>query len=128
MMLDDIAAYLAEQNIGKVGTSIFRGSMPDMPDNCIVVYEYAGSPPDLALDGTEIEQPGLQVRVRNKSYSAGRAVIESVITALSPMANKYLSGTFYLSIIVNQSPAPLAKDARGRQEWAVNFSVRKERR
>lgn len=128
MMLDDIAAYLAEQNIGTVGTSIFKGSMPDSPDNCIVVYEYAGLPPDLALDGKEIEQPGLQVRVRNKSYSAGREAIESVITALSPTANKYLSGTFYLSIIVNQSPAPLGKDAKNRHEWTVNFSVRKERR
>ena len=74
-MLTEIGAYLATQNIGTVGTDIFLGLMPDQPDNCIALFEYAGSPPDLHWEG---EYPRLQVRVRDKSYAAARAKIGGV--------------------------------------------------
>lgn len=124
MLLDDIANYLQTQGIGTVGTDIFRGLMPDQPDNCIALFEYAGSPPDLHWNG---EYPGLQVRVRNKSYSAGRAKIGAVVDVLHGLTEQVLGTTRYLLIRANQSPESLGRDNNGRNEWVVNFAVIKER-
>ena len=87
-MLTEIGAYLATQNVGTVGTDIFLGLMPDQPDNCVALFEYAGSPPDLHWNG---EYPGLQVRVRNTSYAAARTKIGEIMTALHGLYEQTLS-------------------------------------
>lgn len=124
MLLDDIAAYLEDQSVGTVGTDIFMGTMPDTPDSCIALYEYAGEPPEQIGN---IERPGLQVRVRDPSYSAGRAKIESVVNALAGLYEQVLSGHRYLYIRAQQSPEAMGRDQSGREEFVVNFIVIKER-
>jgi len=88
-MLNDIGTYLQTKNKGTMGTDIFLGLMPDQPDNCIALFEYAGSPPDLHWNG---EYPGLQVRVRNKSYAQGRAKIGEIMTLLHGLHEQILPG------------------------------------
>ena len=122
-MLTEIGAYLATQNVGTVGTDIFLGLMPDQPDNCIALFEYAGSPPDLHWNG---EYPGLQVRVRNKSYAAARTKIGEVINKLHGLHEKTLSGTRYLLIKARGSPEVLKRDNNNRVELFVNFEIIKE--
>lgn len=127
MMLDDIATYLEAHGFGTVGVNLFKGSMPPASDDCIAVYEYAGSPPDLAHDGAEIEQPGLQIRVRNKKFSDGSSLVESIKNILHPTSNKTIGKSFYLSIMANHYPIHLGTDQNNRHEWTVNFSVKKAR-
>jgi hypothetical protein len=98
--------------------------MPDEPDNCIALFEYAGSPPDLHWAG---EYPGLQVRVRNKSYAAGRAKIEEVVAELHGAHELTLNGTRYLLIKARGSPEVLKRDNNNRVELFVNFEIIKER-
>lgn len=151
-MLTEISAHLATKNIGTVGTDIFLGLMPDQPDNCVALFEYAGSPPDLHWAG---EYPGLQVRVRNKSYAAGRAKIGEIMKELhglheqtlsgtveeepvnggegevpgepEPPTEPEVSGTRYLLIKARGSPEVLKRDANNRVELFVNFEIMKER-
>ena len=123
-MLTEISAYLATQDIGTVGTDIFLGLMPDQPDNCVALYEYAGSPPDLHWNG---EYPGLQVRVRNKSYAAARTKIGEVMEKLHGLHEQTLSGTRYLLIKARGSPEVLKRDNNNRVELFVNFEIIKER-
>ena len=123
-MLTEIGAYLATQNVGTVGTDIFLGLMPDQPDNCIALFEYAGSPPDLHWNG---EYPGLQVRVRNKSYAAARTKIGEVMEKLHGLHEQTLSGTRYLLIKARGSPEILKRDNNNRVELFVNFEIIKER-
>ena len=122
-MLTEIGAYLAQKSIGTVGTDIILGQMPDQPDSCIVLFEYAGSPPDLHWNG---EYPGLQVRVRNKSYAAGRAKIKEVVTELHGVHELTLNGTRYLLIKARGSPEVLKRDNNNRVELFVNFEIIKE--
>ena len=89
-MLTEISTYLATKNVGTVGVDIFLGLMPDKPDTCIALFEYAGSPPDLHWAG---EYPGLQVRVRDTSYAAGRAKIRNVMELLHGLYEQVLSVT-----------------------------------
>lgn len=122
-MLREIGAYLATKSIGTVGTDIFLGLMPDLPDNCIALFEYAGSPPDLHWNG---EYPGLQVRVRNKSYAAARTKIGEAMTALHGLHETVLGGTRYLLVKARGSPEVLKRDANNRVELFVNFEIIKE--
>ena len=122
-MLNDISTYLKEQNIGTPGTDMFLGLMPDQPDNCLAFFEYAGSPPDLHWNG---EYPGLQVRVRNKSYSAARTKIGTVMKKLHGLCEQTLSGTRYLLIKARGSPEILKRDSNNRVELFVNFEIIKE--
>jgi hypothetical protein len=122
-VLAAISAYLATKNVGTVGTDIFLGLMPDQPDNCVSLFEYAGSPPDLHWAG---EYPGLQVRVRNKSYAAARAKIGEIAKELHGLHEQMLSGTRYLLIKARGSPEILKRDASNRVELVLNFEVMKE--
>jgi hypothetical protein len=147
-MLSDIGNYLQAQGIGTLGTNIFLGLMPDQPDNCIALFEYAGSPPDLHWNG---EYPGLQVRVRNKSYEAARSKIGDIVKKLHGLYEQILSdevepegigdegegngeeeltpvtGTRYLLIKARGSPEVLKRDNNNRVELFVNFEIIKER-
>jgi len=123
-VLREIGAYLATKSIGKVGTDIFLGLMPDQPDNCIALFEYAGSPPDLHWEG---EYPGLQVRVRDKSYPAGKAKIEQIVRVLHGLHETVLGGTRYLLVKARGSPEVLKRDNNNRVEFFVNFEIIKER-
>ena len=122
-MLKEIGAYLQSQGIGTLGTDLFLGLMPDQPDNCIALFEYAGSPPDLHWNG---EYPGLQVRVRNKSYAAARTKIEETMKKLHGLHEQILSGTRYLLIKARGSPEILKRDANNRVELFVNFEIMRE--
>ena len=122
-MLSNIGNYLQVQGIGTLGTNIFLGMIPDKPDNCIALFEYAGSPPDLHWNG---EYPGLQVRVRNKSYAAARTKIGEVMAALHGLHEQTLSGTWYLLIRARGSPEILKRDNNNRVELFVNFEIIKE--
>ena len=122
-MLSDISTYLKNQGVGTPGTDMFLGLMPDQPDNCIALFEYAGSPPDLHWNG---EYPGLQVRVRNKSYAAARTKIGEVAKKLHGLHEQTLSDTRYLLIRARGAPEVLKRDASNRVELFVNFEIIKE--
>ncbi len=124
MMLNEIGTYLQTQGVGQLSKDMFLGLMPDQPDNCIALFEYAGSPPDLHWNG---EYPGLQVRVRNKSYAAGREKIQRIYELLHGLHNQILSGTRYLLIKARGSPEVLKRDNNNRVELFVNFEIIKER-
>jgi len=123
-MLKEIGTYLQSQGIGTLGANLFLGLMPDQPDDCVALFEYAGSPPDLHWEG---EYPGLQVRVRNKSYAAARTKIEETMKKLHGLHEQMLSGTRYLLIKARGSPEVLKRDESNRTEWFVNFEIMKER-
>lgn len=123
-MLEAIGKYLEEEDVGTVGVDIFLGLIPDQPDDCVVLFEYAGSPPDLHWPG---EYPGLQVRVRNTSYPAGRAKIGEIVDLLHGLHEQELDGTRYLLIKARGSPEVLKRDSSNRIEFIVNFEIIKER-
>ena len=127
MMLEDMALLLQQANIGVIGTNIFLSNMPASPDACVALYEYAGNARERSFGGDVLESPGLQVRVRNTTYSAARTKIESVIAALDGVNNTTVNNKRYLSVLVQQSPTPMGSDQNGRKEFTVNFIVQKER-
>jgi len=125
VLLDDIAAILQQRGV----TGVYKGFMPDQPDNIVALFEYAGEPMELTMgdDDPVLERPGLQVRVRDTSYPAGRAKIGQIVDFLHGLSEVVVNGTRYLLIRANQSPESLGLDANNRSEFVCNFSVLKER-
>jgi len=92
-VLTEIGAYLATKNVGQLALTFFRAHAGPA-DNCVSLFEYPAAPRP-ALGG---EYPGLQVRVRNKSYAAARAKIGEIAKELHGLHEQMLSGTRYLLI------------------------------
>lgn len=122
MIVDEVATYLEDQGLGDLGTDLFRWSMPDAPDECVAVYEYAGEQPVRVHDIAAIaqEQPRVQIVVRSATASAGRQRAEDIYRRLSLVKNTDLSGTRYLSIEPLQNPFFLERDQNDRPKFVFN--------
>lgn len=124
MLLDDIALYLQQKEIGTIGMDIFKGQLPATPDNAIALFEYAGEPQDLT--DANLEYPSLQVMVRNKSYATGRQKIEQIRNTLHGLTETTINNVRYLLIQAKQSPEALPRDENGRAIFVCNFRIIKE--
>ena len=116
----DIASYLDSQTVWTLGTNIFVGELPDTPDACIAVYEYAGSPPDLVWEG---EYPSCQVRVRAPAFEDAHNTADLIMATLHKLTYKTIDGTLYYYISAKGSPEQMGRDANKRFEFVINFAI-----
>jgi len=107
MMLSEMAVYLKDKGVGTVDTDIFVGFMPDSPESCVCLYEYAGKIPIWTHDGKKLMRPGLQVVARGSVYSTVRAKLQEIEDLLDGITNTTIGSTFYLSIWASQSVIPM---------------------
>lgn len=132
MLLDDIADVLSSGGAGTVGTTIFKGIIPDRPDACVAVYETGGLAPAHAMSGSAgnavAERPRVQVvsRAAQQDYEAARAKASCCYRILDGLPGRTVNGVRYLSSFAVQSPFLLGRDESGRVLLACNFDVVKE--
>jgi len=74
LLLDIANFWISESLVTTVGTDIFLDILPDSPDNCVVIVEYAG---ETSFINNALNR-SIQVRVRNTV----RATAKSKIIAL----------------------------------------------
>jgi hypothetical protein len=124
----EVAAYLAAEGHGTVGTDIFENDMPDVPVELYVVFEYAGSLPlrTQEIPGIAYERPRGQVQCRAATRAAGRANIEKAFKSLDHVGNQTLTGTRYVSIDPLQSPFLLSTNAQDESIFVFNFECVKD--
>jgi hypothetical protein len=114
MLLDDLGTYLQAQGIGTVGTTLFKGGIPqDAPavsvqDALVALIETPGLPPMHvhSVPGPDVEQPTVQVVSRGTpyAYAVARTKAEAAFVTLDSVHNQMLGSTFYLWILALQSP------------------------
>lgn len=127
-LLQDIGGYI-DSNISELtlGTNLFLSLMPESPDNCVALLEEGGVEP-LYTQGSNhlpvIEQPQLQIIVRNFSYETGRALAEQLYRLLS-LANTSINGVQYLRIAPISSPFIIERDSAKRPVISCNFHVQR---
>jgi|SRR6185503_6369049 len=114
------------------GWSVFVGFFPDTPDEAVCVYDTAGVLDGrLMVTGEVIEHPGIQIRVRGKSYPAVWSKITEITKGLDVI--KKLSVVFseeeaYTVHNVSRSGAilPMGIDEIGNRRlhnFAANMTV-----
>lgn len=124
MVSMDLALYLEQNNIGKVGQNIFVAGMPDKPNVCLTLFETSGYGMEL---NNPLERPQISVIVRGTNYAEAYELINAVINTLHTISNKTINGHYYLLVRVVNNPQVYDKDDYGRVYFSVEFDVLKER-
>lgn len=124
--LDQVASYIDANTALVLGTDLFKGYLPDLPDTCVAVYETAGPAPRETLTLTLVERPNLQVVSRSVDYPGARVNAQNVWNLLHQVVDETLSGVRYLRMVPLQSPFYLGRDESLRVKFAFNMTVEKE--
>ena len=126
----EIADYLNTQITGLTsGTNLFIGSEPNTPASVVTVYDSGGFAPDQTMDGSYfVNRPTVQVRVRNASYTTGRAQPETIRDTLRQVVRQTLGsdyyGIFLISDIVHLGK--ITTNTGLAHVWTLNFQLIKE--
>jgi len=121
-----VAAYMDASGTWTLDTDLFYHEWPDSVtgayDDCTVVRQYGGSPPDHGFEGGVDQRPGIQVTCRSKTPSTAEANIDAAFTLLD--GAKFTQGSTSVYMMhANQSPFYLGKDDAGRLLFVCNFST-----
>ena len=130
MFLDEIAARLAAQSVGTVGSNIFLGSKALIPSGdgpYLTLTETGGSAPTRIHNkaAANTQRPTAQIAVRAKSYIIARAMAKTAYDALDGVFNTSLSGVFYQSITARQEPTDIGLDELKRPLVVFNIECEK---
>lgn len=121
-LLLDLATFLVTKGEATVlGTDVFCDSLPDDPDDCVVLYEYPGRVHPFSNVATH---RNVQVAVRGASYEDARKKINRIFTLFDTPEDriKYF-GTRYGIVSAKQPPFKLDVDARERTIFVFNMGI-----
>lgn len=131
MMLEALADRMQSASVAFAGTNLFIGLMPDKPDLCVAIYEYAGAPPlEVLSDNTAtLERPSIQVMTRaaRNDYPTARALAESVRNLLTDITNETISGERFLRVNQISSINALGVDDNERPRFTISLQAVLER-
>lgn len=105
--------------------NIFVGREPPDPDNIVILFDTYGLPPYLGLTDVGYEYPSVQIRVRNRDYRAGWALINDIKDLLHGRAHETWNGTLY-ELISSSTPAMLDWDDNSRVRFIINLNLQRK--
>ena len=119
----DIAGILATAGVGTIATDLFVSEQPDLPDECVTVFDTGGFPPE---SNYIYKKPTVNIRVRGKrgGYVNAYAVAKSVQDALHDLTNEDIdSVNRIISVWCMGDVIALGKDEQGRPQLSLNFRI-----
>lgn len=130
-MLEGLAARLQSASVATPGTNLFLGIMPETPDVCVALYEYAGANPlEVMVDNdATLERPSIQVIVRasRNDYPTARTLIKDVRDTLTAITDETISGTRFLRVNQNSAINAVGMDENDRPEFTLSLQAVVER-
>ena len=123
----DVAAKIAADGHGTVGTTIFRGPVraesasPSIPRNAIFVSAPTGGAAPVGVGGNphRYRSPAVQIRVRHQVHDTGRDLARAIYDDLA-------AGTLtnYIHLAMNESgPMFIGQNENGAYEWSMNVTT-----
>lgn len=130
-MLEALAARLQSDGVATAGTDLFIGMMPNSPDECVAIYEYAGeSPLEVMVDNdATLERPSVQVMTRagRNDYPTARALMVQVRDSLTAITDETISGVRFLRVHHLSAINGLGVDENERARFTLSLQVVVER-
>lgn len=119
-----VAQLLAAQGVGvfaaETGWSINVGTEPDMPENCVTVYDTGGLDPDTEqMD----RRPTFQMRARAVDYLTGWGKLNTARHYLLGAGPLTYSGVRYASFEMVGDIVSLGRDDNNRHIFTLNARV-----
>jgi len=104
------------------GADLFVSEMPEIPDECVCVYDTGGFEPEANF---VYERPTVQVVVRGTKgdYVAAYNLIQSIRNTLHALANHTTNGARYIGIWCQSDIMSLGYDKNHRPMLSVNFRI-----
>lgn len=135
MFVDDLKKMIVDASLGVAGTNLFWSShakIPAGPGPFTSLIEYAGLQPEILHQSSSVpayEYPNAQVFARGENHDATVAkamalyqlLVQNPTTKL-PWRNVTINGTYYVWLIVRQSPFDMGPDDVGRLKFGFNVS------
>jgi hypothetical protein len=119
---------LAESDFeGVFANNFFIGKEPASPDNIITIFDAYASTPQLTMEGianSSYEKHSLQIRVRNRDYEAGYAVINEIFLLLHGRAHETWNGAVY-EVITSSAPMHYDWDDNKRARFIININLQR---
>lgn len=106
---------------------VFRGEMPDSPDNLVCIFQTGGVNPSHSFDARQFEEPLFQIMIRNTSYDIAFTKAEAIKDALEGQTELVIGGNTYLSIFMQGDILSLGKDTADRTKLSINFKTKVKR-
>lgn len=127
MIAEELAKYLALQGHGTQNEDLFLGFQPDSPDDCVVVYDET-TPVAEESNALSVDQFGIQVLVRNSTYTGARDLIMEIHRDLVGFGGQsFIEGGKLVHVVfVSTTPTSIGKDSKGRSEWSAHYITRVE--
>lgn len=123
--IHEILSYLETNGVGEIGTDLFRGTLPDEPDNCIMVIATGGEAPSTYLP---IRTRSIQITTRGASYEWAEDKIKDIyyfLHHLGDEASFVLSGgSDIMDVRAMQEPTNIGKDESNRSIFTCNFLIK----
>lgn len=131
MILEALADKLNSASVAITGTNLFIGIMPDDPDSCISLYEYAGAEPIEVLrnNNATLERPSVQVLVRatRNDYPTARDLIEAARDTLTGITDETISNVRFLRVSALSSINAVGLDDNERPMFTLALQAITER-
>ena len=130
-MLEALADRLQSASVANTGVNLFIGLLPDKPDVCVALYEYAGAPPLEVMrdNAATLERPSVQVLVRagRNDYPTARNLINNIRNTLTDITDETISGVTFLRINQNSSINAVGTDDNDRVIFTLSLTAVVER-
>jgi hypothetical protein len=130
-MLEALAARLESASVATLATDMFIGMMPNSPDECVALYEYAGEAPMEVFTDNDatLEMPSVQVMTRagRNAYPTARALMVQVRDELTSIANETISGVTFLRVHALSAINGMGVDENERTLFTLSLQVTVER-
>ncbi len=131
VMLEALADRLQSASVATAGTNLYIGLLPNSPDVCVALYEYAGEQPleVLRSNGATLERPSVQViaRASRNDYPTARQLIRQVRDTLTAITDETISGVRFLRVNQNSSINAVGTDENDRPLFTLSLLTVVER-
>jgi len=119
----EVAQYIQSKGIATMQEDLFVDMLPDIDNDCTVVYTTGGQVPDIDLP---IGSPNFEVLVRSLSAQSAYERISQIVESLHQSYNVRLveGGNYYYSILLFGEINHLGRDEKGRIEYSANFNCK----
>lgn len=131
MILEALADKLTSASVATVGANLFIGLMPNTPDVCVSLYEYAGAAPLEVMQDTAatLERPSVQVMARasRNDYPTAQQLMTAVRDCLTGITDETISGVRFLRVNQNSAINHIGTDENDRPGFTLSLMTVIER-